>query len=45
MFESLIAQIAKYNMEIKSHISKLTNVLSVHEQEKFSSQTQPNPQG
>ena len=37
-FESLIAQLAEDNNEIKSQISKLTNILSVNEQDKFPSQ-------
>ncbi|XP_022855599.1 uncharacterized protein LOC111376835 [Olea europaea var. sylvestris] len=41
----MIGQLVEENKEIKNHVSKLTNALTVWEREKFLVQAQPNPRG
>ncbi|XP_022859339.1 uncharacterized protein LOC111380103 [Olea europaea var. sylvestris] len=41
----MITQIVEENKEIKTHMSKLTNALTVVERGKFPAQAQPNPRG
>ncbi|XP_022891814.1 uncharacterized protein LOC111406658 [Olea europaea var. sylvestris] len=44
-FETMIAQVVEENKEIKNHMSKLTNALSVGKRGKFPAQAQQNPKG
>ncbi|XP_022897540.1 uncharacterized protein LOC111411218 [Olea europaea var. sylvestris] len=44
-FETMINQVVEENKEIKNHVSKLTNALTVGERGKFPAQAQPNPKG
>ncbi|XP_022851015.1 uncharacterized protein LOC111372832 [Olea europaea var. sylvestris] len=44
-FETMINQVVEENKEIKNHVSKLTDALTVGERGKFPAQAQSNPKG